>query len=243
MPKRNRAQTKEKNLKWSNEGRGKGELSSYKSWLKIQDIASKQKCSRIWSHKTGRIHNLFSPLEVGTFLILEWDDEITDIREHFPIPNSNKSIVKSKQNLITTTFVYTKDNQDYALSINGDNLEIQKSYWDNENIPFEVWKEVNKILVRNLEWIRNYRELEITDIENIENELFERIQILPIRDATQETENSLGLEAGTGLTALRYLLANKIWIVELEKPIKMTNKLSIIKRNQYDNKERNYRVA
>ena len=41
------------------EGRGQGELASYKPWLTIHDLASKGYATRIYSQKTGRIHHLF----------------------------------------------------------------------------------------------------------------------------------------------------------------------------------------
>lgn len=69
------------------EGRGKGEGSEYKPWLTIQDMPSIGRVSRIYLHKTQRIHHFFSDNETRVFYLLTWEDAITDIREFYPLLN------------------------------------------------------------------------------------------------------------------------------------------------------------
>jgi hypothetical protein len=67
------------------EGRGQGEGANYRPWLDVQDFASRGVIHRPLGSKTGRVHQLFSDLELKIFLIFELLIAITDIREQFPL--------------------------------------------------------------------------------------------------------------------------------------------------------------
>ena len=71
--------------KWIKDGRGNGELASYKPWLTVRDLSSRGRSHRVYGHKTKRTHHLLSDLELAIFLILEWNPLIQDIREQFPL--------------------------------------------------------------------------------------------------------------------------------------------------------------
>lgn len=85
MAKRNRSTKKNTYQKRLKEGRGKGEGSKYRPWLKIQDVPSKGICTRIKGWKTGRVHHLLSLGELRYFYLLEWSPIVSDIREQFPL--------------------------------------------------------------------------------------------------------------------------------------------------------------
>lgn len=84
MSKRNHSWNENKYNRFVNEGRGQGVGKEYKPWLTIQDFPSMGRVSRILGWKSGRIHHLFSDLQARYFYMLEWEDTVTDIREHFP---------------------------------------------------------------------------------------------------------------------------------------------------------------
>lgn len=67
------------------EGYGKGEGSAYRPWLEASDISSLGRTRRIHGLKTGRTHHVFSDIENGLLLILEWCADVVDIREQFPL--------------------------------------------------------------------------------------------------------------------------------------------------------------
>lgn len=67
-------------------GRGSGDLESYKPWITVHDFPSKGKVARILGKKTHRIHHLLSQLEKIYFLLLDNDPEVEDIKEQYPIP-------------------------------------------------------------------------------------------------------------------------------------------------------------
>lgn len=67
------------------EGRGQGVGSSYRPWLEVQDFPSRGVVHRPLGFKTGRVHHLFSDLELKVFLIYDVLTRIVDIREQFPL--------------------------------------------------------------------------------------------------------------------------------------------------------------
>ena len=66
-------------------GCGKGTSSSYLPWIRVEDISSLGRSRRIWSPKTNRTHHLLSDVELGLFIALEWQRDVTDIREQYPL--------------------------------------------------------------------------------------------------------------------------------------------------------------
>ena len=79
------------------EGRGSGEGSSYLPWITIRDVPSLGRCSEILGWKTNRVHQLLSDLETRYFYTLEFSSDIIDIREQYPLLDSNKSIEETVQ--------------------------------------------------------------------------------------------------------------------------------------------------
>ncbi len=71
--------------KYIREGRGHGEGGDYKPWLTIQNLSSNGNETRPKGWKTKRQHEFLSNLERDYFFILEWADNIIDIREQFPL--------------------------------------------------------------------------------------------------------------------------------------------------------------
>ena len=68
------------------EGYGTGVGSTYKPWIKIQDVPSLGRVTRIKGIKTKkRQHELLSDMERNYFYILEFSDKVLDIREQFPL--------------------------------------------------------------------------------------------------------------------------------------------------------------
>ncbi|PEB48794.1 hypothetical protein CON65_25420 [Bacillus pseudomycoides] len=85
MAKRKNDWTEKKIEKYIKEGRGQGELNNYKPLLTIQNVSSTGNSSRLKGWKTNRRHELLSDLERKYFFIMEWVEEIIDIREQFPL--------------------------------------------------------------------------------------------------------------------------------------------------------------
>lgn len=106
------------------EGRGVGEGKDYRPWLQVQDVKSRGRSTRIYSHKTQRVMHLLSDLQLHYYYLLEFDGAVIDIREHYPLLDLHeqnllfdaklqKKLFSAKTNVphvFTTTFYVTKVN-------------------------------------------------------------------------------------------------------------------------------------
>jgi hypothetical protein len=68
------------------EGRGTGRGPNYTPWVFVTDLYSQGRTHELYSHKTGRQHQLLSDGERDAFFLLEWAQDVVDIREQFPLP-------------------------------------------------------------------------------------------------------------------------------------------------------------
>lgn len=76
----------EKITRYIKEGRGQGELDKYIPWLKVQEFSSRGNVTRsAGGWKTKRHHEFFSNLERSYFFLLDWSEDVIDIREQFPL--------------------------------------------------------------------------------------------------------------------------------------------------------------
>jgi hypothetical protein len=66
-------------------GFGQGEGSSYKPWIRVQDVPSIGRSRKTPGNKSGRIHHTLSDLEYSYLLLAEFSDEVVDIREQYPL--------------------------------------------------------------------------------------------------------------------------------------------------------------
>lgn len=66
-------------------GHGKGTRADYRPWITATMISSLGRTRRVWSDKTNRVHHLLSDVEFHLFVALEWSQDVTDVREQFPL--------------------------------------------------------------------------------------------------------------------------------------------------------------
>lgn len=66
-------------------GHGRGVGAQYIPWIHVRDFSSRGTSRRAPSHKTGRKHQLLSDVEFDLFLLLEWSQDFSDIREQYPL--------------------------------------------------------------------------------------------------------------------------------------------------------------
>lgn len=149
------------------EGRGQGEGASYKSWLQVQDISSRGRSSRIFSYTSNRVVHLLSDLQLYYYYLLEFDTEVVDIRENYPLLDLHevnisldqeltKKLYNSKTkvpHILTISFLITKidqNNSPYHVArvvkastelekkSTIDRLELQRRYFEKKNIDFGI---------------------------------------------------------------------------------------------------------
>lgn len=88
---RRRFKTEADILRHVKEGFGQGEGSSYKPWVRVQDISSRGRSRKVPGMKSGRLHHTLSDLEYYYLLLLEFSEEVVDIREQYPVFATEKA--------------------------------------------------------------------------------------------------------------------------------------------------------
>lgn len=170
--------------KFIKEGRGQGTGKDYKPWTTISDYSSKGRASRILGIKTNRIHHLQSDNQLRFFLICEWNSNVLDLRESYPLIDvmeviDNKEDLRfdkfknkeGEQLVICTNFLLTvkepdgeekliartvKNTSELNKKITMEKLEIERRYWMQRGIEWKIIteKQLPKQIAKNIEWVR-----------------------------------------------------------------------------------------
>lgn len=171
-------------------GRGQKEGKDYMPWLTIQDVPSLGLVHRIKGSKHGRVHHLMSNLERDYFYLLDWSEDVVDIREQYPLLPLEETMkiaelcgVKHPQDpatrnmiVMTTDFLITmaKDGRRWlqartvkpSQKLNSrrvlEKFEIERKYWEARNISWGIVTErdMPSIVVRNIDVLRLYRTID-----------------------------------------------------------------------------------
>lgn len=147
------------------EKRGLDRFEEYKPWLKVHEFGSCGRVHRIVGWKNKRIHQLMSDLELYYFVLTQWDDDVVDIREQYPLLPLEETISiadevgvnhppmnSNKKTVMTTDFLITRkiDNKliEFARAIKTQadiektrtvkKLLIEKRYWERTGIDWGV---------------------------------------------------------------------------------------------------------
>lgn len=169
--------------KYIKDGRGTGSGKHYKPWLEIHDVPSQGRSSRIHGWKTDRLHHFLSDNERNFFYLLEWADNVIDIREQYPLLEREmvqqiatdagiehpKDIETQTPLVITTDFVISvvvKNKLfDFARTIKPskeldnnrtiEKFEIERRYWMVKGVDWGIVteKEMPKNFISNIESI------------------------------------------------------------------------------------------
>lgn len=148
MPRFNYELTIDKIEKFKAEGRGQGEYEDYKPWLTVRDFPSNGRCSREYGVKVNREYHFLSDLERYFFYITEWDDNVVNIREQYPIIDRSKTIEiaemlgythpKSKKNnvnaVMTIDFLITYNNSQGQIKTVARSIKPLKELFDKRTL-------------------------------------------------------------------------------------------------------------
>ena len=175
--------------RWIKEGRGAGRGRDYKPWLTVRDLPSQGRSHRVFGHKAQRTHHLFSDLELATFLILEWQSDVLEIREQFPLQLDSTlklaeehaiphpSVAGVPQYMSSDLLVNTSrpDIPKFALQVKYsselgkprvvEKLELERRYWKQKSVPwFLITKEeIPPIVFQNIRWLYPAQQDEISN--------------------------------------------------------------------------------
>lgn len=189
MAKRHRDSGKKAQSIRAKQRRGVGRGADYTPYLLIHDVPSQGLSSRVWGWTTGRVHHVFSRGELKVFYIYDWEKDVHDIREQFPLDQDETLAIadqlgvrhprdpKTKEYVVMTSdFVFTIANgsvaQDVIRAVKlkkdmenarvKEKLEIERVYWqDIRSCDWDVITEdkINHTLADNIEWVHGHRDV------------------------------------------------------------------------------------
>lgn len=261
MAKRSNDWDSNKLNRWIKEGRGQGEGKEYKPWLTVQDFPSMGRVTRVFGWTTQRIHHFFSDTQLKYFYLLDWEERVIDIREHYPLIDL-EVVLKDTSDLrlgkfidrktkepyiLTTTFLITLLNFDgkksfaarsikYASELSKkstiEKLEIERRYWKVQGIDWGIVtnKDINDVRAKNIEWVHSVMNSDdcngLTKAEF--DDLFDGI-LYRFIDNKQSVKNIIAgfekdysLDVGTGLLLFKRLVAEKRIVLDMDKPINLS---------------------
>lgn len=214
MAKRKRKQDIEKMIK---EGRGTGKGSEYKPWLRIQDVPSLGRASRLKGIKTGRQHEFLSDMERNYFYILEYSDLIKDIREQYPLLPVEATVLIAKELgiehpknpetgelvVMTTDFLVTINRYNKSCEVARtvkpkdellnkrilEKFEIERVYWERKGIDWGIVteEEIDKTAASNISMVHGYNKL--SEIDSFKDMRAEEIKDLIYEFARRIIDN------------------------------------------------------
>jgi len=167
------------------EGRGQGVGVDYRPWIQVQDFPSLGMVSRVSGAKTGRIHHLMSNLELSLFYLLDWSEDVLDIREQYPLLDLTQAVEiaecaqikypydkKSGFPYVLTSDFYLETKQGAkVVSVKSsselgkmrvrEKLEIERRYWTERGVGWSIvtGNEINRTKASNIEWLSQAKDL------------------------------------------------------------------------------------
>lgn len=124
-------------------------------------------------------------------------------------------------------------------------LQIEKYYFEDLNIEWKLITEnqINYDLVKNVGWLHSAKTLDETTYLNnelvtkMEPVLYKSITKLdkPLAKITLKIDEKMGLPMGSSMNVVRYLIANRLWEVDMSRRILPTQKRLEIQANHFQN--------
>ncbi len=202
------------------QGRGLGTGADYKPWIKCREINSSGTCVLAPDWKNGRMMQFLSQGEYMLYLILRWNDNVLDIREQFPLDkNKTMKIARAKafshpRNVDDNTVMTT----DLLVTYRDAKGQQKLKAYSLKNRRSDVFGDItDPTVLRNVEKMRiemAYWHLEGAEYMNVFKEELNEVFASNIKLVTQRYTLP-GIFTSSDL--LRYMIARKIIITEMEK--------------------------
>ncbi len=167
-------------------GFGQGTGKDYRPYLRVSDVPSRGTCTII-TGKDGREHHLLSRLERSYFYVLEFRDDVVEIREQFPLLplESTLEIARSlgvrhpgvggKPVIMTTDFLIglnrggktifvartVKPHKELTNKRTLQKFEIERRYFEERGIDWAIVTdhELPAPYCRNMDWLHGARDI------------------------------------------------------------------------------------
>jgi len=254
MAKHKRVWNKSVHEKYLREGRGCGSGIDYLPWIRVQDFSSQGIVSRVKGRTTGRVHHLFSNNELAYFYMLDWSESVTDIREQFPLSDLQSALYAAngagvrypKDNIsgypyvMTCDFMITTTSGLKARTIKMaselsnqrvlEKLEIERRYWIELGVDWKIVteNEISYRKARNIEWLYMAEGFTLNNtLKEAANELRGMAvnNGYTVTEITEMIDKYYSLSPGTGLQLFKYLVLNRLLILDLNEPIDLNRKV------------------
>ena len=139
------------------EGRGQGEGATYKSWLQVQDISSQGRSTRTYSYKSQRVIHLLSDLQLYYWYLLEFDEQVIDVREQYPLLNFQELNIQMDKELEKKLFnVKTNVPHVFTISFMVKRLHANKKPYHEARMIKMSSELEKKATIERLELLRRY---------------------------------------------------------------------------------------
>jgi hypothetical protein len=253
MPKHKRIWNKNIFEQRLNEGRGSGMGVDYLPWIRIQDFSSQGVVSRVKGRTTGRVHHLMSNNELAYFYVLDWSNEVKDIREQFPLLDLELAVKCAKQAgvkypvdkvsgypyVLTCDFMITTQSGIKARTIKTtaelsklrvlEKLEIERRYWRELGVDWKIVteNEIPFLKAKNIEWLYAANAFTLSEELMLAANTMKRLILAksnPISDMALIVESEFGLPSGMGLLLFKWLAINGFIEFDVGKELKINRK-------------------
>ena len=71
----------------------------YEPWLKVNDVSSEGVSSIVFGRTTSRNHHFLSLIELSTFLLLDWNTDVDDIKEQYALDPLVSSLIAEESGI------------------------------------------------------------------------------------------------------------------------------------------------
>ncbi|GIZ53916.1 TnsA endonuclease N-terminal domain-containing protein [Noviherbaspirillum aridicola] len=165
------------------EGRGKGTKEKYLPWIEATEMSSLGRSRRVQGIKVQREHHFLSDVEWNLFLLLEYSQDVVDIREQYPLdreltveiaaslgirhpyyPGTHVPTVMTSDFLVTRSYegrlvheVFdAKREQEAEDARSIEKLQIQRAYFNGMGYRHHLvfHSSIPTLKVKNVEWAR-----------------------------------------------------------------------------------------
>lgn len=151
--------------------------------------------------------------------------------------------IKNEIITVARTIKYEKDLSDLRTL---EKLEIERLFWKKRNVDWKIVteKNVSEILSYNVELVHNYislkgLDLDYTKVLLIENKLRDELSnnIIGFANLSQKVDKVMGEKPGTSLAVIKYLIANKVWELDMNEKIRTELPIKTIRFNELGKNE------
>lgn len=165
--------------KWIKHGRGAGTGKDYHPWLTVRDLPSSGRSHRVWGFQTQRTHHLLSDLELAAFFLFDWNPDVIDVREQYPLrlddtieiaaqAGIRHPEVRGAVQVMSTDFlvdtnkpnlprmaIQVKTSSDLFDPRTIEKLELERRYWKRKSVPWFLLteKQIPKTVTKNIAWL------------------------------------------------------------------------------------------